>query len=242
MAKNYWKLINKVIDESDVIMIVLDARFYKESINKDIEKLIKEKNKKFLYVINKIDMLTFDKQKEIKLNPSIQVSAAQRLSTTRLLKKLLQFSNGRQITVGVLGYPNTGKSSIINALKGRHSAKASSESGYTKGLQKIRVHKRILLIDSPGVFPRKEFDEVKHTLISAKDITKIKDPELAAMEIIKELNGKVEEYYDVPISSDLEKTLELIALKKKALKKGAIPDTTKIAKQIILEFQKGNIS
>ena len=55
--------------------------------------------------------------------------------------------------VGVLGYPNTGKSSIINALKGRASAPTSPVSGYTKGMQWIRASKRMYLLDPPGVFP-----------------------------------------------------------------------------------------
>jgi len=143
--------------------------------------------------------------------------------------------------VGIVGYPNTGKSSIINAIKGRASAPVSSVAGFTKGLQIIRVSSKIQLIDSPGVIPFVEQDDFLLAFLSAKSPEKLKDPEGDAMQLIDALGGKVEKFYGVKKEEDSEQTLENIALKIKALKKGGIPDIKRAAMDILRKWQKGII-
>jgi len=57
----------------------------------------------------------------------------------------------KQISVGFVGYPNVGKSSIINTLRGEKVCKAAPIPGETKVWQYITLFKRIFLIDCPGV-------------------------------------------------------------------------------------------
>ncbi len=64
---------------------------------------------------------------------------------------LFNIQDKRQISVGVIGYPNTGKSSVINALMGKACCKAAPVPGETKVWQYITLTKKIFLIDSPGV-------------------------------------------------------------------------------------------
>ena len=116
---NFWKLVNEVINESDIILLVLDARYIDESRNSEIEQKIRRANKEFIYVINKIDLVDEKKLRKIKIEPHIKVSSKLHKGNIQLLKKLSMISKGEKITVGVLGYPNTGKSSVINALKGK---------------------------------------------------------------------------------------------------------------------------
>lgn len=55
------------------------------------------------------------------------------------------------ITVGVLGFPNVGKSSLINSLKRCRAVSVKNTPGSTQNLQEIKIDKNITLIDSPGV-------------------------------------------------------------------------------------------
>lgn len=57
----------------------------------------------------------------------------------------------QQIIVGVVGFPNVGKSSIINSIKRSKAAPTGNTPGVTKSMQEIQIDKHIVLIDSPGV-------------------------------------------------------------------------------------------
>lgn len=237
---NFAALVNKVLREADILLLVVDARRVEESINRELEKKIERLDKKFLYVVNKVDLITEAEQKKIKLRPSIQISALKHLSTVRLLKKIMAIAGGKPVTVGVIGFPNTGKSTIINSLKGRHSAPTSSRAGFTRSLQKVRISNKLTLIDTPGVFSYKQ-KNINHIVIGSIDTNKLKDPEGAAIELIDTLNGKIERYYDVKKHEDPSDTLEEIAIKNNILKKGGIPDVARMGKQIIVLWQKGTI-
>lgn len=239
--QKYWKIVERVIKESDILIVVLDARNIDYSRNKEIEKKIRQVGKKIIYVINKMDLVHPKQASSIRLKPAVKVSAKLHMGNMALLRELSRISKGKLLTVGVLGYPNTGKSSIINSLKGKASTGVSSISGYTKSMQKIRVAKNIVLLDTPGVFPRSEFDEIKHTLIGAKDFHKLKDVESIAAEIIERLDGKIETYFRIKKTSDGAQALEKIALKKNFLKKGKEPDAARAAKDVISGIQKGKI-
>lgn len=240
---SFWKHVNRVIESSDLIIEVLDARMVEESRNKEIEDKIKRRNKKILYVINKCDLVNIGRLKEIKKNlvPSVFISSKNRLGTTLLKKKILEMSAGEKIIVGVVGYPNIGKSSVINALSGRGSARISAESGYTKGLQKIRVDQKILLIDTPGVFPHKEKDLIKHSKMGAIDYGRIKDPEFVALTLIIEEKEKIKQHYDIKENKP-ERILEMIAIKLKKISKGNKPNLEAAARFMIKEWQKGKIT
>ncbi len=241
--KNFWKIVNQVIKDSNIIIEVLDARMIEETRNHEIEKKILAKGKKLIMVANKADLISKEKYLSLKKTyPNMLFfSSKQRLSTTKLLKRLIKDAKGMQSLVGVVGYPNVGKSSLINALKGKNAAPTSSISGYTKALQKIRIAKRIYLFDTPGVFPRKENDEFQNVLSGAISAEKVKDPEMIAIKMIEMLEGKIEKHYGVEKTLDAEKTLENIAIKRGKLLKGGVPDTKTAAMQIIKEWQKGKI-
>ena len=236
--------VNKVIREADILLEVLDARTVEETRNIEIERKIEKSGKKLIYVINKSDLIEKDDAEKLKksIPNSVFVSAVERTGTKKLRDKILACSgNYAEVKVGVLGYPNTGKSSIINALKGRAAAKTSSVSGYTRGVQKVRISRRIMLLDTPGVFPYKERDEGKHAMTAARSTHDIKDVELAAMDLIEALKGRIEKYYDAEKGADAEETLENIAVAMKKLKRKGEPDTKLAAKTIIHDWQIGKI-
>ena len=232
-------LVDQVMRNSDIILIVIDARMVKQSINKFIDSKIKKYGKRYLYVINKIDLISKQEQDRIILKNSIELSARDHISTVRLLKKIRELSKGRPVTIGVVGFPNTGKSTLINALKGKKSAGTSSVSGYTKGLQQIRIAKDIMMIDSPGVLHyTKSTDLLSIGVLNAESL---KDPEMSAVKLIESLDGKIEAYFGVKIKEDFFEVLNDIAIKKNILKKYGIPDTKRMAIEIIRLCQKGKI-
>lgn len=242
MKKNYWKIVNSVIDKSDILLLVLDARMPSLTRNEEIEHKVKLKGKKLIYVLNKCDLMPkkwLQEQKKL-FRPAVFVSSTQHLGTTILRNKIIELTKKDHITIGVLGYPNTGKSSVINALRGKSSAKASSVSGYTRGVQKIRIDARMMILDTPGVIPYGEKDENKHVLIGTANPSELDDPELCAMELIDNFQETIKKYYKVE-GEDSEEILENIAKIKKKLAKGGVLDTLTTAKIVIKDWQQGKI-
>ncbi len=243
----FWKIINRVIDESNILIEVLDARFPELTRNKEIEDKIVKKDKKLLFVINKCDLvdkeILEDQKKELKKTaPCVFISSKGHLGTNYLREAIMKLSKGKEVKVGVLGYPNTGKSSLINALKGRQAAKTSSMSGYTKAKQLIRVSGKIQFLDTPGVYSYKEKDIDTLAIFSAVDYTKIKDPDIAAYKIIEMFKEKICKHYDIKFDKSPEIILENLAKKKNKLKKGNELDMIATSKELLKDWQKGKIS
>lgn len=239
---SFWKHVNRVLQEADIIIEVLDARMINETRNSEIEYKARKLNKLILYAINKCDLADKNELEKVKrtLKPSVFISSKEHLGTTLLKKKILELSKGEKVVVGVVGYPNVGKSSLINALSGRGAAKTSAESGYTKGLQKIKVDNKILVLDTPGVFPKNENDTLKYGKIGAIDYAKIKEPEIAALTLIEENKELILKYYQVD-GDDIEEILEKIGLKlKKFGRKGEV-DLEATSRLILKAWQIGKI-
>lgn len=249
---SFWRVVNEVIRDSDVILEILDARFPEETRNREVEdkiKKINEKgiNKKLIYILNKSDLIK-EKFSDIKLDfePYIFVSAKENLGTTKLrtlLKSLVK--KDRPLIAGIVGYPNTGKSSLINALKQKRAAGVGSVPGFTRGLQKIRISKNIYLLDTPGVFAYKEKDETKGALTNVRDYRKVKDPEFIALEILRQAYQKdpkiIEDLYKIKPADDPEETLGFIAKKFNWLVKGGKPNIDQTARRIIMDWQRGKL-
>jgi len=148
--------------------------------------------------------------------------------------------------VGVLGYPNIGKSSVINALTHKTKTKVSKKAGTTHGIQWIKATEEIKLIDSPGVIPLKKDDELKYALIGARDSDKLKNPEVVADSLIKlfmKYNKKsFESFYDIKIiKEDFESITLQIAKRRGYLIKGGMPDENRTNIAIVRDWQHGKL-
>ncbi|MFW6449883.1 MAG: GTPase [Nanoarchaeota archaeon] len=237
---NFWKIVNRVIAKSDVVLQVIDSRIPELSRNLEIEAKIKRQERKLINVLNKSDI------GKIKTNieNAVYVSAKKKQGTSILKRKIL-YLGGKQkkeIVVGVVGYPNTGKSSVINALAGKSKATTSAKSGFTRGLQFVRAGSRIVLIDTPGVIPFKEKDEFKQALIGAKDPAHIQDPENVALHLIEVLQGKIEKYYGIDEKAFGDEKLEQAGQKLKILAKGGEVDIQRTSRKLISDWQRGVIN
>lgn len=270
----YWDLIREIVRESDIVLEVLDARLVDYSRNEELEKIIKEKNRPRIFVVNKIDLVnkeTLERQmdKLSQLGEVVYVSCKKRRTVKTLLTRIRQmfskygknqevgidpiikkpFRKARgDIIVGVLGYPNVGKSSIINAMAFKKKVQVSSKAGTTHGVHWIKAGEQIKLIDTPGVIPLNYVDETKLGLIASKNAEKLKDPDITAGKIIEFFINenklqKIGDLYKVTIEEQKDPYLiiEELAKKKNHLKKGGYPDETGMSIIVIKDWQSGKL-
>jgi ribosome biogenesis GTPase A len=243
MSRSFWDAVNGVIREADILLEVVDARLIEETRNKEIEDKVRRMGKLLIFVFNKCDLA--DQQalehKKKELTPSVFVSCKEYFGIGMLRERIMieakRLGKDRPI-VGVLGYPNMGKSSIINALNGTGRVRTSAESGFTHGKQYVVIG-NMKLIDTPGVIPYGEKDDIKNLIAGIK--TDLKDPESDILRIMVEFPGMIEGHYGVEVDEDHEVTLENIAKKLSYLLKGNKPDTFKAAKHIAQDLRQGKI-
>ena len=147
----------------------------------------------------------------------------------------------------MVGYPNVGKSAVINALSHRAKTIVSPIAGTTRGYQIVRTG-GLHIIDSPGVIP---FREGESTLgvVGAKSPEQIRNPDRVALALIDSLleenSDGIKERYGL-IDEDLAgndsyEILLKIGRKRGYLKKGGEVDETKTSLTIIREWQTGKI-
>ncbi|HTY44112.1 MAG TPA: GTPase [Patescibacteria group bacterium] len=255
----YPILAENIVQMSDIILEILDLRFVKETRNPEIEGMIEKQGKKIIYVFNKSDLIDrekIDREYVSKLRPGVFVSCINRKGIKDLRDRIKAVSSQikypvdkfqGKVTVGVVGYPNTGKSSVINLLSGRSVARVSTEAGFTKGIQKVNLTSNVVLLDSPGIIPNREYSSSnvklmsRHTRVGARSSNQIKDPEIAATDLIMELPGVFEKYYDLSVDGDPEMLLEELGRKKGFLKKGNEVNTDQAARLILKDWQEGRI-
>lgn len=254
--QKYPDIVKDVIEISDIILEVLDARFIDETRNKEIEEYIKNKGKLIIYVLNKMDLVDYAKVKAIiaseNLYPYVFFSCKDKTGGKNLREKInIEASRVkneyRRKQVGIIGYPNTGKSSVINRLAGKPAAKISSEAGFTKHMQKIRLSKGVLLLDTPGVIPLAEDsniyarDLVKQARIGIKDYNKVKEPELIVVELMKNFPGVFEKFYGIEANGDYDILIEKLGRRRNFLQKGGTVNEDKTARSILKDWQENKI-
>ncbi|MBN1175373.1 50S ribosome-binding GTPase [Candidatus Woesearchaeota archaeon] len=243
MGVNFWKIVDSVISQSDIVLMVIDARLPEQTRNSEIERKVKASGKTLITVINKADLVDKDllEPYKKKFAPCVFVSAHKFYGMTLLRRMILRFAEVEPVTVGVVGYPNTGKSSVINALKGRGSAPTAPVSGYTKGKQNIKIDNKIKVIDTPGVLASDD-NKLSEKLTITASSTQTKDPEGAVYELLVIHREPVLFYYGITDENQSEEDLlELIALKLNRKISGGHADTLTTAKIILKDWQQGKI-
>ncbi len=249
MSQGFMKQIYTLINECDVILEVLDARFPEKTRNQAIENFIIRKKKKLILAINKADLSTNEKNEIEKkrlineLDARVVFVSAKEKNGINILKREIQIAKGKSetLTIGLLGYPNSGKSTLINSLggTGKGKVRTSKRAGFTRGLQKIKISDGIYLIDAPGIIPHNERDEFELFLLGAKNANQLHDTETSALKLIKEIKDKIEKKFNV--SGDEEEILEKIGEQKRFLASGGVVDTRKAARYLLEQYEKNEL-
>jgi ribosome biogenesis GTPase A len=244
----FWPVVLNVLKNSDIILLLVDARMPEMTRNGEIVRRVKQMNKKLILVFNKIDLIGRNDLDALKQEypSSFFVSGTKKTGIKELkshLEKIAEERITRSTRVGIVGYPNIGKSSLINLLVKDARAKVSSTSGTTKKTQWARSGK-LRIMDSPGVIPMGD-RKVQVGMVSAKDPHKIKNPEKVAMRIVEFLSKKdpkiLRRQYGAEGETDYDVFLDIGDKKKYRIKGGEI-DEHRTSIKIIEDWQKGKIN
>ena len=257
------RMMQENIKLIDLVIELVDARVPISSRNPDIDEL--GKNKARLILLNKSD-LAEDKWNDawseyfrekgfsvVKVNSKkgggiksingvIQEACKEKIERDRKRGIL-----NRPVRAMVVGIPNVGKSTFINALAGKACAKTGNKPGVTKGKQWIRLNKNVELLDTPGILsPRFEDQAVGLKLAfigSIKD--EILQTEELAAELVTFMNknypGVLESKYNVEEDTDSYGMIARIAESRHCLVRGNELDTEKASVLLMDDFRNGRL-
>jgi nuclear GTP-binding protein len=293
----YDKVFKQVIEQADVVLYVLDARDPEGTRSKEVERQVMAAasgGKRLMLVLNKIDLVPPPVLKDwltylrryfptIPLRASGSAPNAQTFNhkaltvqstATALLKSLKSYAASKQlkraVSVGVIGYPNVGKSSVINALLSRLGGKgaacpAGAEAGVTTSIRSVKIDSKLTLLDSPGVvFPsakegepskKKQDPTEAHAnlvLLNAVPPKDIGDARPAVTLLLKRLSTspdllqKLMDVYDLPplMTTAGDPTTDFlvqVARKRGRLSKGGVPNVESAATTVVTDWRDGRI-
>lgn len=246
----------------DVVLEIVDARIPIASRNPLLDEVLGDKPR--VVLLNKMDLaneamnkkwleyfkakgyeaILIDSVKGTNLN---KIESTSRQLLTEKFKKLEEKNlNLKRVRAMIVGIPNVGKSTLINRIANRRSAKVGNRPGVTRQNQWIKTGKDFELLDTPGVlWPKFESEEIGLDLAFTGAIKdEIMDTETLAFKLIEKLNhidkGIIETRYKIETEglSTLE-IIEAIGQKRGCLIRGGEFDYEKISNIVLDEFRKG---
>lgn len=246
----------------DLIIEIVDARLPFSSSNPVLDEIAPKKPR--LIIMNKSDMANSvynDKFKEYFIEKGYRVvlcdaknkkginsivDEAIRACSSVIERNKAKGLSKKVLRAMVVGIPNVGKSTIINALAGKNVAKTGNKPGVTKGKQWIRIRKELELLDTPGIlWPKFSDQEIgrKIAFIGSINVNILITEELA-YDLLKWLSINEPNYLKARLGIDLGeplKALEKIARKRGCLIKGGNLDLERASNILIEEFRNGKL-
>ena len=247
----------------DLVIELLDARIPISSRNPDIDNL--GQNKSRLVLLNKADLadeeqnnkwISYFKDKGIialkinsknkqgikEINNAVMIACKEKIERDRKRGII-----NRPVRAMVVGIPNVGKSTFINAYAGRNCAKTGNKPGVTKGKQWIKLSKTLELLDTPGILWPK-FDDKKiglHLAFIGSMNDNILDISDMAYELIKLLNNiypdAIKKRYNIEGDEDPVQVMYQVAEVRGCKLKGNQPDLDKTSSIIMDDFRSGKL-
>ena len=285
----YLSSLKKVIESSDVILQVLDARDpLGTRVHSAVESgILSHPDKRMVLVLNKIDLVPKTNVAEWltylrRAHPTVALKAGTAKSgrsnesgkssgvgrsegehaldsanavgvegLLQLLKNYARRSDSKKktcITVGIIGYPNVGKSSILNSLKRSRAVGVSPRPGFTTSLQEVVLDRNIRLVDSPGVVfdDDDDVDGAGAILRNSVDCDSVKDPLPAIQSLLGRCSTEsLMMTYNVPAfpsgPEGVMTFLAMVARTKGRVLQGGIPDKVMAARLVLKDWNRGKI-
>ena len=242
-----FDIVFEHIAKADFVIEVVDARCPNITRSRKLEEfVVKRQNKKLIIVINKADLVPpkFAQQTLEEFSsefPTCFVSSKEREGMEFLktiLSKQLPNKNLRGV---VVGFPNVGKSSIINFLSKKKGASTSPMPGHTKKAQTIRVSEKLMIFDVPGILPPDEkFSVLTSTLRPEKSKHVVKDAVELLNAISKAEGNNFEEAYGIKLDFNIELIEEVAKKLNFKLTKGEW-DVERAARTIVYDWNSGKL-
>ena len=257
------RMMQENIKLVDLIIELVDARIPYSSRNPDIDEL--GRNKARLIVLNKADLADEAANaawtKALEATGAVVVKANSRSgaglkavqgAVAEACKEKIERDRRRGIKTRpvramVAGIPNVGKSTFINSYAGKACAKTGNKPGVTRGAQWIKLNRQLELLDTPGIlWPRFENQEVGFRLALIGSINdEILHVDELAVALIRNLKNSyldlLEKRYDITIDEDAYDTLKKIAIARKCLQKGELPDVDRASSMLLEDFRSGKL-
>lgn len=240
------------IKSVDLIVELRDARMPYASFNETFKDLYK--NKKTLVLFNKSDLID-DNSKELlkrKFNDALLIDSKASNTKKQVIAKINELSKDKvernikkgirntEIRVMIIGIPNVGKSTLINNISSKKSAKVENKPGVTRSLQWVSIDKTIKLLDTPGILAPK-FNSDKDALLLSllgsvnEEVIDIEECARFAIDYLNSINPNIlMERYE-------SNTLEGIAESKKIYKTNNDIDILKTSKLIVNDIRNNKL-
>lgn len=257
------RMMQENIKLIDLIIELVDARIPMSSRNPDIDELGKGKSR--IILLNKSDLAdarlnqeweSFFKEKgyfvqQLNAKTGVGIKNIQALVQESCKEKIERDRKrgiiNRPVRAMVVGIPNVGKSTFINSFAGKACAKTGNKPGVTKGKQWIRLNKNLELLDTPGIlWPKFEDQKIGERLALIGSINdEILHVDELAVALIRNLKNSyldlLEKRYDITIDEDAYDTLKKIAIARKCLQKGELPDVDRASSMLLEDFRSGKL-
>lgn len=257
------RMMQENIKLIDLIIELVDARIPMSSRNPDIDELGKGKSR--IILLNKSDLAdaglnqeweSFFKEKgyfvqQLNAKSGAGIKNIQALVQESCKEKIERDRKrgiiNRPVRAMVVGIPNVGKSTFINSFAGKACAKTGNKPGVTKGKQWIRLNKNLELLDTPGIlWPKFEDQKIgEHLALIGSINDEILHVDELAVALIRNLKNSyldlLEKRYNITMDEDAYDTLKKIAIARRCLQKGELPDVDRASSMLLEDFRSGKL-